>query len=707
LIHPGNTSGKNVAGPRWERRPLDEVTSRIAFDRAFYVALRNGTGATVMPRAKAGVINVGAHYDISTGYGSMAEYLVRGMARAGAAVQVLPLSLHAEGLSEEFHELLRRSRPDPDAPALYFSWPRPELEAFWSYPDLFINTMWESSRLPSGWAEKLNRARAVIAPTRWVAGMLRANGVTLPVEVAPEGIDPEVYQFIERPERDCFTTMMVGPIDNRKHTQTGIAAWKEAFANDPKARLIIKTQYGYRNYAPEDPRIRYVDEAERTRGIAHWYKQADVLLALGNEGFGLPLVEAMATGLPVIALNSEGQSDVCEEAADCVLPVKPASWEPYQHGLFGECGVRGAPSVADVRDRLEWVASHRREARQMGRAASEWALRNRNIWFKGPAVLEVMERYASQPRTLRRATTLWIPSWRSRCGVAEYTASLAEALPAHVKVTAGMPETKRVRLLHIQHEASLFDSRELKACIEQVRHESAPVVVTEHAVSRQPRPWEQIADGIVTLNSLGAARLRARWPRKRIEHIPSGCPAWFPPRKRSRGKVIGAFGFLAQYKGFWKLLDIVRETPGTELVLYSHARSEPLEESWREAAKNLPVRRIGDYLPAVEVARRLAAEADILVYWYSETSAISASAAIQIGLATGVPVLASPTTWFHDLRDVTYQPADMMEGVRRLLEDTELRTQLSTAAESYCRENSWSKVAGRHLALWRELMGSN
>src|SRR5262249_13034366 len=91
------------------------------------------------------------------------------------------------------------------------------------------------------------------------------------------------------------------------------------------------------------------------------------------------------------------------------------------------------------------------------------------------------------------------------------------------------------------------------------------------------------------------------------------------------GRVIGAFGFLAQYKGFWKLLDIVRETPGAELVLYSHAKSEPLEASWREAAKNLPVRRIEDYLPAEEIARRLAAEADILVYWYSETSTISAS----------------------------------------------------------------------------------
>ncbi len=707
LIHAGNTSGKNVSGPRWERRPLGEVTSRIAADRDFYARLRNGDGATGARRGNLQPVQVAAHYDVSTGYGSMAEYLVRGMARAGASVQVIPLSLQTEGLSQEFRNLMRQSRPDPGVPALYFSWPRPELEAFRSYPDLFLNTMWESSRLPAGWTEKLNRARAVIVPTRWVAEMLRQNGVTVPVEVVPEGIDPEVYCFRERPEGEHFTTLMVGPVDPRKHTLTGIAAWKEAFAGDPSARLIIKTQYGYRNYTPDDSRIQYVDSVERTRGIAHWYGQADVLLALGNEGFGLPLVEAMATGLPVIALDSEGQSDVCKDAPDCVLPV-PAAWrEPYRHAHYGECGERGAPAVADVRERLRWVAGHREEARAMGRAASEWAVRHRNIWAKAPAVLDVMERYAGCRPALRRVTALWIPSWQGRCGVAEYTASLAEALPPQVRVTAEPPDAARLRLLHIQHEPSLFQGRQPLAVMEQANRQGAAVVVTEHAAAEQAREWERGAQAIVSLNSRGAARLRARWPGKRVEYIDCGCPAWFPPRKRERGKVIGAFGFLAPHKGFGQLLETVRGAPGTELVLYSHAKSPAVAAAWDRAAEGLPVRRIGEYLPAEEIARRLAAEADILVFWYGEASAISASAAIRLGLSSGVPVLASRTSWFHDLRDVTYQPSNLAEGVARLLEDTELRTDITAAAESYCRENTWTRAAERHMALWRDLIESN
>jgi hypothetical protein len=58
-------------------------------------------------------------------------------------------------------------------------------------------------------------------------------------------------------------------------------------------------------------------------------------MALGNEGFGLPRMEGMAIGLPVITLNSEGQAAVCAEATGLVLPVQPARCEPFEENLFG------------------------------------------------------------------------------------------------------------------------------------------------------------------------------------------------------------------------------------------------------------------------------------------------------------------------------------------------------------------------------------
>jgi glycosyltransferase involved in cell wall biosynthesis len=704
LLHPRNTAPKNLADGRWERRPLGEVEQLLAGDRGFYVALRNGRvpcRPSLSP-STGQAVSVCAPFMVYDGYGSMAEYLVLGMVRAGATVRVIPLAYDQSGLTAELKAIVRRSTPDPAAPVIFFSWPSTELERFAGLGDLFINTMWESSRLPAGWTGPLNRARALIVPTHFVADVCRDSGVDVPIEVIPEGIDPEVYHYMERPERAGLTTMIVGTVIGRKHTREGIAAWKQAFDGDPEARLIIKARFNYRNYTPDDPRISFVDRSEPGRGISHWYQSADVLLALGNEGFGLPLAEGMATGLPVIALNSEGQSDICREAADLLLPVTPERWEPYEEAPYGRCGKRGVPDVGAVASRLRWVSSHRAEARAMGRAASGWILRHRNIWHKGPAVLDFMEQQVRPARPLRRLATLWAPSLGSACGVAEYTAHLAGALGS-VRATGCPPDLRGVRVLHVQHEVGIFDDTELTRHLQDARRRRVPVAVTEHSVGSAAHAWERDADVLISLTERGTAQLRRRWPGHRVEHIPHGCPSWFPPRKTGTGRTIGAFGFLEPHKGFWQVLDVLKALPGSDLLLFSHAKSPDLERRWAEAARGLAVRHIAKFLPSEEVARQLAAEADILVFWYQDTPAASASGAVRVGLATGVPVLASPTNWFSDLTDVTYQPESLIDGARRLLDDKPLRERLSAAARTYCDRNSWPQIAERHRALWQAL----
>jgi glycosyltransferase involved in cell wall biosynthesis len=348
-------------------------------------------------------LSVAATFRVYDGYGSMGEYIVLGITRAGAVVNVIPLLIDLNGTSEEFKEIFCASRPEIVGPVLYFCGPSNWLDPFRRVEDLFINTMWEADRLPALWPERLNLARAVIVPSRFLVDVCRRSGVNVPVEVVAQGVDPDVYHYEHRPERDVFTTLMVGTVDDRKHIGEGIAAWRIACGNDPQARLVIKSRFQKGNYSFDDARISFFKHDEATRGIAQWYRDADVLLALGNEGFGLPLVEAMATGLPVIALNSEGQADVCGDAGDCLLSVDPVDWVPYNDLSWGPAGVRGVPGAEDVAELLRWVAAHRSEAREMGRAASEWALTHRNVWEMGPAILEVMEHYVQPARPLRRA----------------------------------------------------------------------------------------------------------------------------------------------------------------------------------------------------------------------------------------------------------------------------------------------------------------
>jgi hypothetical protein len=68
---------------------------------------------------------------------------------------------------------------------------------------------------------------------------------------------------------------------------------------------------------------------------------------------------------------------------------------------WGQGGKRAVPGVDDVVKNLRWVATHGDEARDMGRAASGWVLKNRNIWAMGPAALDVMENYSDNRKSLR------------------------------------------------------------------------------------------------------------------------------------------------------------------------------------------------------------------------------------------------------------------------------------------------------------------
>ncbi len=705
LLHERNTGPKNLVDPHWERRPVEEALRLLANDLEFYGRVRNG-GTSLEPglsRDRGTTVTVGADLLVCSGYGSMVEHLVTGMVRHGVSVAVQPFHIDRRGYSAELLRLVDHPAPPDGGPRLYFTWPRPDLERFAAGGELFINTMWESSRLPVDWPARLDRARTLIVPTRFVADVCRASGVTVPIEVIPEGVDPGIYHPEDRGEREGITTLIVATVVPRKHTLRAIAAWKRAFDGDASARLIIKNAYEYGNYAPDDPRIELVTVQEPVRGIAHWYRRADVLLALGSEGFGLPLVEGMATGLPVVALTSEGQGDVCADAGDLVLRVEPESWEPANDGPWGECGLRGVPSVEQAAERLRWVARHREEARALGSAASSWALRHRDVSAKAPAVLDVMERHITPPRPLRRLTgAFMVASWGRRCGIAEYTRHLSAHLP-HVQVSAALPAFQGIRVLHVQHEFSLFDDDAMCRAMVAARAAGVPVAVTEHSVTSRTCPWEPDTDMVVSLTRAGAGRLRERLPGRRVEHIAMGCPLWSLPVKPKRGRVLGVFGFLEQHKGFTRALDVLSAVRGTELLMFSHAKSQGQEEWWEAAAAGLPVRRIRDYLPVETVARHLAREADVLLFWYDDVDVLSASAAVRVGLSTGVPVLTSPTSWFADLRDVTYQPDDLVSGVRRLLEDDQLRSELTQAALEHCHENSWARTAERHRELWQTL----
>ena len=699
VLHGANAAGQNLARPFWERRPFDEVSLRLGPDLEFYAALRNGGNPAPAPRASVPRVTLCGHFMVWDGYGSMAEYMALSMARAGVPVDVDPVNIDLNGLSDDFCELAAGSRPNPTSPALWFS---PPIGADARYPhasDLFINTMWESDRLPPGWVSALNRARAVIVPSRYVARVFRDEGVTVPVTVVPQGVDPNVYRFIERPERPGVTTLMVAPPVRRKHVTEGIAAWRRAFAGDPDARLVIKAKFGLSDVQADDPRIQVVDATENSRGIAHWYRRADVLLALGNEGFGLPLVEGMATGLPVVALATEGQADVCEDAAGLVLAIPAAGREFCDDTPWGRVGMRAVPSVPAVAERLRWVAGHREEARSLGRSASEWALRERNVWAMGPAVLDAMERHMPGRRALRRRRTLWAPGGPGTES-SDYAAALAAAATG-VRLVRRPPTSPTLRLLHVHHEEGALADADLVGRVLEARSMGLPVAVTRHAAAGRIRAWERDADVLVVTRAAAASAVRERWPTKWVEYIPPGCPAWFPPRKAAAGRVIATAGPLDGDEAGETLAALLRRRRQAELLLFGPGAT-PRNERRTPGVGEARVRRLDPRLTGRRLAERLAAEADVVAVWSPGCDGWPLRAAVTTAVASGVPV-ATAGDGLDELGDATHRARKLGDAVVALLDDEGLAGAVSERAREFCNDNSWARVAERHVALWNAL----
>lgn len=73
-----------------------------------------------------------------------------------------------------------------------------------------------------------------------------------------------------------------------------------------------------------------------------WLMDRALFLAFPSwtEGFGLPIIEAMARGCPVISSNRASMPEVCGDAALMASPDDPAAWTRHAEALSGSAGLR-------------------------------------------------------------------------------------------------------------------------------------------------------------------------------------------------------------------------------------------------------------------------------------------------------------------------------------------------------------------------------
>ena len=183
------------------------------------------------------------------------------------------------------------------------------------------------------------RARRVITVSEWtkrdVVNLLGVDPAR--VDAIPLGVHPR-FRPLPTPEVSAFqqanhigaqTIFFLGSLEPRKNLPALIEAFHEVLAQTPQAELIVGGSLGWK-YAPLFERVRALGLEGKVRilgpvaaeDLLRWYNACTVFAYPSlYEGFGLPALEAMACGTPVVTSNVTSLPEVVGEAAVSVSPT--------------------------------------------------------------------------------------------------------------------------------------------------------------------------------------------------------------------------------------------------------------------------------------------------------------------------------------------------------------------------------------------------
>ena len=217
---------------------------------------------------------------------------------------------------------------------------------FWQYPEIQhfkgVNIVWaifESDKLPNYIIDYYQKyAKLLWVPSQWGKEVLINNGIDeAMIDVVPEGVDANQYHPYLRGSIDKtgepFRFLSIGKFEERKGYRELLEAFKLAFDNSPEVELVIKADYFLDPENKKQQCINLINEVGLTNVKLIWgelstiqlfelYNFADIYVTTTRaEGWGLPLIEAAATGLPIIAPFYSGHTEFLKHIESSVLKL--------------------------------------------------------------------------------------------------------------------------------------------------------------------------------------------------------------------------------------------------------------------------------------------------------------------------------------------------------------------------------------------------
>lgn len=272
-----------------------------------------------------------------SGFEKLSRGLLTALDQMGVNIELRPATeWNSERVGIPRHEFFRLSRMvntrvNPMAPHLVYQLPRGQ--AMHEKASTICYTLFETDRCPNSWKDTLMQMDKIFVFSRFNLESWIKSGIPEDkISALPQAVDSFMYNpvgpMMHIENKKGFTFLCSGDFTERKNFEAVIEAYVKEFSYSDQVTLIFKCHYGgfikrhrreclqrlrsiaMRFNATNPPRILFWGDKITDFAMASLYRSVDCfVLASRGEGLGMQYLEALSSGIPVIASDWGAHTD--------------------------------------------------------------------------------------------------------------------------------------------------------------------------------------------------------------------------------------------------------------------------------------------------------------------------------------------------------------------------------------------------------------
>ncbi len=275
----------------------------------------------------------------SSGYGMAAQNMLKAIDQTGLfdiKIRIFGDKPTRPAISDadySYFMKMVKKEDDPDRILIYHCIPTIQ-KRIKGYKKTIGLAVYETFNPPENWISILNKNDAIIVPSVFNYNIFAHMQIKKPIYTISHCLDMAVYNMEVLPlyEYDRYTFFFMGILRERKGYKQLVEAWLKEFGPEDNVQLIMKTdkikkvqeyvekikkQIGInKGFTP----ILFESKVFDEKILPKYIKSMDCLVSpTMGEGFGIPGLQCMALGIPVIITNFSGCQDYANNETATLL----------------------------------------------------------------------------------------------------------------------------------------------------------------------------------------------------------------------------------------------------------------------------------------------------------------------------------------------------------------------------------------------------